>query len=100
VGVLLRLPGPVQVEAGSPLPTQPLEESVSNNIIPSITIAVDGQVRLVHLQIDSSCLHDKQTVNGIREIAWASLFCLKRQRKYIDIYAAVSMYIYIYGRRN
>ncbi len=100
MGVLLRLPGPVQVEAGSPLPTQPLEESVSNNIIPSITIAVDGQVRLVHLQIDSSCLHDKQTVNGIREIAWASLFCLKRQRKYIDIYAAVSMYIYIYGRRN
>jgi hypothetical protein len=46
---------------------------------------VDGQVhlvRLVHLQMDyfrfttNLCLLDEQTINGLRKIAWASIFYL------------------------
>jgi hypothetical protein len=59
-------------------------------------ITIDGQVRLVHSQADNFrlflCstdgqttnfnLHDEQTVNGLRKIAWASIFRLKRQHRY------------------
>jgi hypothetical protein len=38
-------------------------------------------------------LHDEQTVNGLRKIAWASVFLLKRQHIYIDVY--IEIYIYI-----
>jgi hypothetical protein len=62
---------------------------------------IDGQVRLVHFQKDNFCLffrkhsdkrqnfrlHDEQTVNGLRKIAWASVFRLKLQHiQCIDIY--------------
>jgi hypothetical protein len=54
---------------------------------------MDGQVRLVRLvrlqtdnfylflskQTTNFCLHDEPTVNGLRKIAWASVFRLKQQ---------------------
>jgi hypothetical protein len=39
--------------------------------------------------------HDEQTVNGLRKISWASVFCLKRQHIYIYIYTYLYMYILI-----
>ncbi len=49
-------------------------------------------------------LHDEQTVNGLRKITWASVFCLPFEMAtylqvqilyiYIYIYAAVSIYIF------
>ncbi len=57
-----------------------------------MAIGIDGQVRLVRLQADNFLtnfhLHDEQTVNGLRKIAWASVFhfCLKRQDIYMYVY--------------
>ncbi len=52
-------------------------------------------VRLVCSQTNF-CLHDKKTVNGLKKIAWTSLFRLKRQHIYsIHIYSYTHIYIYI-----
>jgi hypothetical protein len=47
----------------------------------SLCIFIDGQVCLVHLQVDTANgqttnfhLHNEQMVNGVRKIAWAFLF--------------------------
>jgi hypothetical protein len=72
---------------------------------------------------DKLPLHEEQTVNGLRKMAWASVFCFLFETAdidiyrdinyryryryifiYIYIYAASSIYIrvymFIYGRRN
>jgi hypothetical protein len=86
-------------------------------------VYIDGEVRLVRLvclvrlQMDNrlflhqetdkgqtSFFHDEQTVNGLRNITWASVFRLiffmKHQHIYITIYTFIyiytSIYIYIY----
>ncbi len=71
---------------------------------------IDGQVRLVRLQMDnfrlilcqqtdkqqtSVCTMSKrQTVNGLRKIAWTSVFCLKWQH----IYICVLQFRYIHSK--
>ncbi len=69
---------------------------------------IDGQVCLVHLsvckRITSVCFfvnkrinykllftHDEQMVYGLRKIAWASIFHLKRQHIYIYIYPYINI---------
>jgi hypothetical protein len=61
--------------------------------------SIDGQVRLVHLQTDNFGVHDEQTVNGLRKIVWASIFCLIffcKKATYIYIYIYLNMFIHIY----
>jgi hypothetical protein len=59
-----------------------------SEVCPVTVINIDGQVCLVHLQIDNFYLflrkqtdkeknfrlHDEQMVNGLRKIAWTSVF--------------------------
>jgi hypothetical protein len=64
---------------------------------------LDGQDYIVRLQTDNFHrfhlkqmdkqlrLHDEQTVNGLRKIAWASVFSLKCQHMLIFIYMSIYM---------
>jgi hypothetical protein len=57
-------------------------------------------VRLIRLQRNYFRLHDEQTVNGLKKIAWASDFRSKQQHIYIyrytDIYVDIYINIYLY----
>jgi hypothetical protein len=45
-------------------------------------------------------LHNERTVNGLKKIAWASVFYLKLQHIHIHLYICCRFNIYIYAENG